>query len=293
MSSLLDEEQNYYELLEIRKDATPAEIRSAYMRARASWKKDNVAFYSIFSEEDTEKLLRRIEEAYQTLSHPERRRDYDRSHGLSTSAPVVSSDPHDLSQLFGLGKAKSQKNHSPSSSLSAPPMDEQTSEADLLIPPSTDFSPTPMLASHATKVEVGAHSEPVATREQAGAKRSPVFDSIAKNQFISAASPAGLIANETQDNSTQLPPPPPADHEWRGQTLRRARESQGVTLEELAAYTKIGKNYITAIEEEHLDKLPAPVFLRGFLMTIARRLKLPQEQIATAWMERLRNQQEK
>ncbi len=103
MSSLLDEEQNYYDLLEVRKDATPAEIRSAYMRSRASWKKDNVAFYSIFSDEDTERLLRRIEEAYQTLSHPERRRDYDRSQGLQPKTP--SPRPFDVQAVVGLDQS--------------------------------------------------------------------------------------------------------------------------------------------------------------------------------------------
>jgi curved DNA-binding protein CbpA len=291
MSSLLDEEQNYYELLEVRKDATPAEIRSAYVRARASWKKDNVAFYSIFSEEDTERLLRRIEEAYQTLSHPERRREYDRTHGLQNPA-ATKSNASDFSSLFGLGKAKGAKAGATADPFAPPPMDELISESDLLIPPSTDFSPTPLLTKTTSQAESTSGREATPTPE-ANQKRSPILDSIAKNQFVSSASPSGLISNDSQNPADHLPPPPPTDHEWRGQTLRRSRESQGVTLEELAAYTKIGKNYITAIEEEHLDKLPAPVFLRGFLMTIARRLKLPQEQVATAWMERLRNQQVK
>jgi hypothetical protein len=285
MSSLLDEEQSYYELLEVRKDSSPAEIRSAYMRARASWKKDNVAFYSIFSEEDTERLLRRIEEAYQTLSHPERRREYDRSIGIQITPSGVRSD---ASGLFHLGKPRTQRADDPPSN--DPPMDTGTSDSDLLIPPSTDFSPAPLRpfssAPSASSLPTTEDPSRSARNTDTGGRRSPLLDSITKGPKDPTQ---GSIATARIDPESTLPPPPPADQEWRGQTLRRARESQGITLEELSAYTKIGKNYINAIEEEHLDRLPAPVFLRGFLITIARRLKLPQEQVATAWMERLQS----
>jgi hypothetical protein len=275
MSSLLDEEQNYYEILEVKKDASPAEIRSAYMRARSSWKKDNVAFYSIFSESDTERLLRRIEEAYQTLSHPERRREYDRKIGF---APPPPSGRSENSGFFSLsGKTKTAD---PFSNNLEPPMEGEGSEADLLIPPSTDFAPAPMQP----QLPRSADLEPqrtAANPSESTSRRSPLLESIARGAGVTPG------PSEAPDLAGAAPPPPPVDEQWRGQTLRRAREAQGITLEELAAHTKISKSYITAIEEEHFEKLPAPVFLRGFLITIARRLRLPQDQVSSAWIRRI------
>jgi hypothetical protein len=74
--------------------------------------------------------------------------------------------------------------------------------------------------------------------------------------------------------------------EWRGLTLRKIREVKRVPLEELAEYTKISRTYILAIEEENFAKLPAPVFLRGFVIQIAKYLKLPHEAVASAYMAR-------
>ena len=278
MSLILDEEQNFYEILEVKRDASPAEIRSAYMRARSSWKKDNVAFYSIFSEADTERLLRRIEEAYQTLSHPERRREYDRKNGITHLGSNERADAGIPPSALGKGRKPD-----PFDSGTEAPMELGGSESDLLIPPSTDFAPAPLVSPGPGR----SQTDPIEAARPASesmSRRSPLLESIAR----------GAMETESTQAPGEVPPPPggtppalPFDEEWRGQTLRRARESQGITIEELAAHTKISKIYITAIEEEHLEKLPAPVFLRGFLITIARRLKLPQEQVSNAWMKRV------
>jgi hypothetical protein len=75
--------------------------------------------------------------------------------------------------------------------------------------------------------------------------------------------------------------------EWTGAFLRRVREAHGVSLEEVTHATKITKAYILAIEEENVAKLPAGVFIRGFVSQIARLLKLPHQQVAASYMTRL------
>jgi curved DNA-binding protein CbpA len=77
---LNDEPLSFYDVLELTSDATPQEIRSAYLRLKASYSKDNIANYSIYSREETEQMLQKIEEAYLILANPERRRAYDISH---------------------------------------------------------------------------------------------------------------------------------------------------------------------------------------------------------------------
>lgn len=76
------EGQTYYELLEVPPQAGPTEIYTAYQRARTTYSPSSPALYSMFSPEEAKELMLLIEEAYQTLSHQGRRREYDMKIGL-------------------------------------------------------------------------------------------------------------------------------------------------------------------------------------------------------------------
>ncbi|HWP34556.1 MAG TPA: molecular chaperone DnaJ, partial [Thermodesulfobacteriota bacterium] len=80
-------EQTYYELLEISPRATREEIQVAYNRSRAAFSQNSLAVYSLFSPEECQAMLRRIEEAYRTLMNEEARRRYDESIGLAPARP--------------------------------------------------------------------------------------------------------------------------------------------------------------------------------------------------------------
>jgi cytoskeleton protein RodZ len=54
-----------------------------------------------------------------------------------------------------------------------------------------------------------------------------------------------------------------------GSGLREARERRGLTLEQAAAATRIQARHLEALEEERLDRLPEPVYVRGFLREYA------------------------
>lgn len=64
-----------------------------------------------------------------------------------------------------------------------------------------------------------------------------------------------------------------------GASLRRERELRGVTLQEIAASTKIGVSMLQAIEDDRLDKLPQGLFVRGFVREYARFLALDEQKI--------------
>ena len=66
-----------------------------------------------------------------------------------------------------------------------------------------------------------------------------------------------------------------------GESLRRERELRGVTLQEIAASTKIGVSMLQAIEDDRLDKLPQGLFVRGFVREYARFLALDEQKILT------------
>ncbi len=66
-----------------------------------------------------------------------------------------------------------------------------------------------------------------------------------------------------------------------GESLRRERELRGVSLQDIAAATKIGVSALRAIEEDHLEKLPQGLFVRGFVREYSRFLGLDEQKIMT------------
>ncbi len=54
-----------------------------------------------------------------------------------------------------------------------------------------------------------------------------------------------------------------------GEQLRTARESQGITLEDVAARTRIPTRHLQSLEDGEWDKLPAPTYTLGFAKSYA------------------------
>jgi len=68
---------NYYEVLEVPVNASFFEIRHAYKEALSVYGEDSLSTYSLFSETERETLLKRIEEAFQTLMDEKKRSEYN------------------------------------------------------------------------------------------------------------------------------------------------------------------------------------------------------------------------
>jgi len=73
---------------------------------------------------------------------------------------------------------------------------------------------------------------------------------------------------------------------FTGEMLRTIRLARGLELEDIAERTKISRTYLRAIEDEDYVSTPAPVYLRGFVKTLARDLRLDPDQVARTFMER-------
>lgn len=54
-----------------------------------------------------------------------------------------------------------------------------------------------------------------------------------------------------------------------GDLLRKTREAKGLSLEQVEEATKIRHAYLQALEEEAFDRLPAAVYVKGFLKNYA------------------------
>jgi cytoskeleton protein RodZ len=59
-------------------------------------------------------------------------------------------------------------------------------------------------------------------------------------------------------------------NEHIGSYLKRLRQRRGLSLSDVSRATKIKERSLALIEEARLDELPAPVFVRGFVLAFAR-----------------------
>lgn len=73
------DELDYYDLLEIPRTATAAEVERAYRLSQQTYAEGSLALYSVFETSDAAAIRERLEEAYRVLSDPEFRAAYDES----------------------------------------------------------------------------------------------------------------------------------------------------------------------------------------------------------------------
>jgi len=177
--------ESHHDLLEVDRGATDEEIRRAYKRVKDIYDSDALCCYGLFDSPSMESLRARLDEAYDVLLDPARRRPYE---------------------------------------LSVFPLEPEIGRAV----PSAQASDEPM-------------------------------------------------------------PPPPAitpDTEFTGPLLRAVRKSQGMDLAEISHRTKVGRNYLKAIESDDYGALPAPVYVRGFVTEIAKLLRLDPAQVCRTYIRR-------
>jgi curved DNA-binding protein CbpA len=244
---MIHESQSLYDILDLKPDASQHEVREAYLRTKSAYNKDSVALYTLVGHDEREDMIKRIEEAYNVLSNPSRRHEYDKNHEtypFTAAAEAASGGlfdaPVDTPNVVSIDRV--------------PPMETSANPDDLLIAPAMDYPETPAPAV--------AKAQPLATPSP-----SPAAPAIQGAPFQDE------FAGET---------------EWRGATLKKIREERKISIEEMVNITKVSKTYLLAIEDENYAKLPAAVFVRGFVAQMARILKLPQDQVSNAYMARYR-----
>ena len=69
--------------------------------------------------------------------------------------------------------------------------------------------------------------------------------------------------------------------------LRRIRESRGLTVQQLAERTRVTRYHLENIEQDRFESLPAPVYLRGIIVSLARELRLDGPKVARAYLDRM------
>ena len=69
-----------------------------------------------------------------------------------------------------------------------------------------------------------------------------------------------------------------------GERLRREREMRGISLDEVAAATKIGTRLLRALEEEQFDQLPGGIFNKGYVRAYAKHLGIDEDQAVADYL---------
>jgi hypothetical protein len=248
---LNDEPLSLYDILELTPDATPQEIRSAYLRLKSAYGKDNIAHYSVFSRDETEQMLQNVENAYMVLSNPEKRRAYDENQGFRAPSTPQSMD------LFG------SPGPSPLSSAQLAGMTSNAAPIPQPMPQGRDFpdpfAPTPGPASNTITSFVPSPNPTIQSLQNSLDSVMNDIDHVIRNEQM-----------------------------WSGPAIRRIREAKRISLEDLSDYTRISRSYLHALEEENYGKLPAVVYVRGFLQQVSRRLKLPHDLVSRQYLDRMR-----
>jgi cytoskeleton protein RodZ len=70
-----------------------------------------------------------------------------------------------------------------------------------------------------------------------------------------------------------------------GERLRREREMRDISLEEIAATTKIGTRLLRALEEEQFDLLPGGIFNKGYVRAYAKYVGIDEEQAIADYLQ--------
>ncbi len=247
-------DQTLYEILEVPEDAAPPDILAAYDRARSLYGPGSLATYTLMTPEEAALLTSRIDEAKQTLLDPLARSRYD--------ASLAASEPGGRSGTNGVA---------------VPPF--------AAVPP---VIPAVQQAAPAPGPRSGGAPEPPAARPaellQAAAAPRAAPAPIRLEREIPPPVPPAAVAPPAPPPEPEIPMP--EGSLWTGEALRRVREARGITVQQIAERTKVTRHHVENIEAERFSALPAPVYLRGILVSIARELRLDGQKVARGYLER-------
>jgi Helix-turn-helix domain/DnaJ domain len=280
-------EQTYYELLEVRRTAPADEVRTALRRALDAYAPDSVALYALVEEDQAEALRSRLQEAARVLLDPAARAGYDRMLGLEPERPPESAAlwAEDEEEDEAEGTSAGPYSRTEPASLERAPPAPPTNGAQASL--KLDARPARWPPRAAGGAAAGrAPGLPSPTQRTAGHPERP---------GLRAPTPqAGVNAQPVPEVPPASPPPQteerprmpelPPDVEFNGELLRQVREARGLTLQQVAERTRIGRTHLERVEADRYADLPPSVYLRGILVSLARELKLDATQVSKSYL---------
>jgi len=80
---------------------------------------------------------------------------------------------------------------------------------------------------------------------------------------------------------------------YRGKELKQLREGMGLELQAVSNETKISLKILESLEEESFQKLPALVYLKGFLKSYAQFLGLDPQKVVEGYLQSMEESRKK
>lgn len=102
----------------------------------------------------------------------------------------------------------------------------------------------------------------------------------AKVSKITAQKKFGLEYEENADMDRKIR----ETTDFSGTLLKEIREYKNVAIDRMAEMTRISKTHLTALENDDIAKLPADVYVRGYVYQYAKVLKLNPDQVAQSYL---------
>lgn len=279
----------FYERLGTRAGASDEQIRAGYHQALARLvKKLRVARTQGADTAVIESHRDELREAFEVLTDAARRRRYDLMLRLDLEGL-----PQDAEELWdrvegGLvdptaAAAVEVVRAVTALDLGEPftPMEEERTEPVTSRPaPVPQLPPRPKAVSLLSQVEreerayqaVASLPEPASLPQVSMPTPSVVM---VEPQHI--ADPAGLLGHSNLDSVAE-------NVGYDGRYLKSAREGRSMSLEQVSEETKIAVRYLEAIEANEVDRLPAAVFVRGYLREIASVLEIEEGALLEGYM---------
>lgn len=84
-----------------------------------------------------------------------------------------------------------------------------------------------------------------------------------------------------------------SSNEIDGPLLQKIRLYKQINLNQISNETKISKSYLSALEGDDYEALPAAVFVRGFVVQVARVLGMDEQKTASLYMHKFKANSEK
>jgi hypothetical protein len=302
----------WYEVLDLTPKATQADVKRAYERALDLVEGRTIGGYFLLDPVAVDSARSDIEWAWRVLGDMKERAAYDARLGNAPTllpqasgapAPAVAALSNPPTPHTGTPQAAPPSPPTPASG--APIAASEPPALTLVTSPSSSTKPKPAGLKFLTPVDDKkpavtfappltdpAMKVPVALPEPPLVATPTVLpQAIMPPPVVNTVAPISTSPSTTSSSHLPVlatPGPSPGlfalEGEVNGQLLKRLREARGLSLEAMVEATKIRKPYLTAIEEQDFENLPARVYLRGFLMTIGRVLRVDKVKLAEGYL---------
>lgn len=261
--------KNYYEVLEIPTTARTEEIYQSYLRAKLAYSSDSLALYSLISVDECKNVLELVEEAYSILSDPMKRKRYDEARGINREFNALNYNT--LSDRNAMARGDSILSNPLKTSHSTSHSQSQSIGATVTSMLKDEFI---LNAQSSIPISSGEFSLKTA---QTLSNTTNVTKLVTQKRFALDYVVNASFEKEIEDAT-----------DFTGEFLHKIREYKSVDLERLSDMTKVSRLYLQGIENEDYDKLPASVYVRGFVFQYAKCLKLKPEVVANSYVARMK-----